>query len=443
MFRFLLSLILLIATANAWSATVEGLRLSQSKDDTRLVVDLDRSVQYKIFTLSNPARLVIDLNKSQKKNKLLIPNLQGSLINDIRYATDKNKLRIVLDLNQTVKFNSQTLNPSKNASHRLVVDLRSTGPSKKQAKKFVAPKQAELVIPKAKPAFTTKKSVRSATKRDIVVAIDAGHGGKDSGAVGYSGSKEKDIVLSIAKRLAKLIDAEPGMRAYLTRDRDTYISLRQRTKRAHQQKADMFISIHADAFKNKRARGASVFVLSQRGASSEAAKFLADKENAADFAGGISLEDKDDLLASVLIDLSQTASLEASTEVANTVLSGLKRVGHVHKKHVESAAFVVLKSTDIPSILVETAFISNPSEERKLKSASHQNKLAHAMLTGIRSYFHRNPLPGTNMAQQHLVSRGATLSLIAQRYQVSLAQLKRNNNLTSSHLKVGDRLMIP
>jgi len=280
-------------------------------------------------------------------------------------------------------------------------------------------------------------------KRQIVIAIDAGHGGPDSGALGKGGTKEKTVVLAIAKRLAKLVNSEPGMRAYLTRDKDVFITLRQRIRRARNNNADMFISIHADAFKNTKARGASVFVLSERGASSEAAQLLADKENAADLAGGISLEDKDDLLASVLLDLSQTASLEASLEVANTVLSGLKRVGNVHKKHVESASFVVLKSPDIPSVLVETAFISNPAEERKLKTSSHQNKLARAMMSGIRSYFQRNPLPGSTVPQQHTVSRGDTLSIIAQRYQVSMTQLKKTNDLKTSNIKIGQILLIP
>jgi N-acetylmuramoyl-L-alanine amidase len=213
---------------------------------------------------------------------------------------------------------------------------------------------------------------------------------------------------------------------------------------ARQQKADMFISIHADAFHNKQAKGSSVYVLSKRGASSAAAQMLADKENAADLVGGITLDDKDELLASVLLDLSQTASLEASLEVADTVLSGLRRVGHVHKKNVESAAFVVLKSPDIPSVLVETAFISNPEEEQKLNTSRHQDKLATAMMSGVRNYFQRNP-PLENQLdnQQHIVSRGDTLSTIAQRYQVSLAQLKTNNALTTNRLQVGDVLLIP
>jgi N-acetylmuramoyl-L-alanine amidase len=280
-------------------------------------------------------------------------------------------------------------------------------------------------------------------RRDIIIAIDPGHGGQDSGALGKHGTKEKDIVLAVSKRLANIVNAEPGMRAYLTRDTDVFITLRQRIKRARENKADMFISIHADAFKDAKAKGASVFVLSQRGASSEAAQMMADKENAADLAGGISLEDKDDMLASVLLDLSQTASLEASLEVANTVLAGLKRVGNVHKKHVESAAFVVLKSPDIPSILVETAFVSNPDEERKLNTPSHQDKIARAILSGISNYFQRNPLPGSGSPQQHIVSSGDTLSMIAQRYQISMLELKTSNNLNRSHINVGDVLIIP
>ncbi|MGY8866848.1 MAG: N-acetylmuramoyl-L-alanine amidase, partial [Methylophagaceae bacterium] len=255
--------------------------------------------------------------------------------------------------------------------------------------------------------------------------------------------KEKDIVLAIARKLAKLVNSEPGMRAYLTRKKDVFISLRQRIKRARIQKADMFISIHADAFDRPSARGASVFVLSERGASSEAAQMLADKENAADLVGGISLEDKDDLLASVLLDLSQTASLEASLEVAQTVLFGLKRVGNTHKKQVESASFVVLKSPDIPSILVETAFISNPAEERKLRTKGHQNKLALAMMSGIRNYFLRNPPMGTQISQQHIVSQGDTLATIAKLYQVNLATLISNNGLANNRLSIGDILVIP
>ncbi|NOQ94562.1 MAG: AMIN domain-containing protein [Methylophaga sp.] len=483
MLRICLSLLLLTVSINTWSASIEGLRLSQSKENTRLVFDLNRSVKYTIFTLSNPERIVIDLIQTIKPSYLKIPDLNQSPLHSIRYAAwDKNTLRIVLDLKHPLKYESQTLAPNQGYPHRLVIDLRSTvkslvkeikvkpkpviatvitpsdpiktvttapvktvttTPVKTVTPPQVTPKPAEIIITKPEPIMTVTKSTKTMPKRQIIIAIDAGHGGQDSGALGRGGTKEKTVVLAIAKRLAKLVNKEPGMRAYLTRDRDIFITLRQRIKRARNNNADMFISIHADAFKNTKARGASVFVLSERGASSEAAQLLADKENAADLAGGISLEDKDDLLASVLLDLSQTASLEASLEVANTVLSGLKRVGNVHKKHVESASFVVLKSPDIPSVLVETAFISNPAEERKLKSSSHQNKLARAMMSGIRNYFQRNPLPGSTIPQQHTVSRGDTLSIIAHRYQVSMTQLKQANDLKTSNIKIGEVLLIP
>lgn len=459
MLRIFLSLLLLTASLTAWSATIEGLRLSQSGANTRLVFDLNQKVEYKTFTLSNPDRLVIDLLQTANPAHLNIPDLNSSPIRTIRYARwDKNTLRVVLDLTNPVTFKSQALLGS---PYRIVLDLEdptitekvvadkpipavpTQKPTKKVSPPQLTPKPAEIIITNPKPVLTVTKSTKTMPKRNIVIAIDAGHGGQDSGALGATGTKEKTVVLAIAKRLAKLVNNEPGMRAYLTRDKDIFISLRQRIKRARRNNADMFISIHADAFKNKKARGASVFVLSERGASSEAAQLLADKENAADLAGGISLEDKDDLLASVLLDLSQTASLEASLEVANTVLSGLKRVGNVHKKHVESASFVVLKSPDIPSVLVETAFISNPEEERKLKSTSHQNKLARAMMSGIRNYFQRNPLPGSGIPQQHTVSRGDTLSIIARRYQVSMIQIRQANNLKTSDIKIGDILLIP
>ena len=459
MLRFCLSLILLMISSNAWSANIQAMRLSQAGSETRLVIDLDKAFQYEVFSLANPARLVIDIKNSLHTSQLKLPDLLNSPIRAIRYASwQKNTLRLVLDLHHKVRYDSRTLGPKADYLHRLVIDLHDspdTAPtmqsvlaSDRQPETAPAPRQAQISAKPAeiatpKPVATINKSKKDMVRRDIIIAIDPGHGGQDSGALGKHGTKEKDIVLSVSKRLAKIVNAEPGMRAYLTRDTDVFITLRQRIKRARENKADMFISIHADAFKDPKAKGASVFVLSQRGASSEAAQMMADKENAADLAGGISLEDKDDMLASVLLDLSQTASLEASLEVANTVLAGLKRVGNVHKKHVESAAFVVLKSPDIPSILVETAFVSNPDEERKLNSPSHQNKIARAILSGISNYFQRNPLPGTGSPQQHIVSSGDTLSMIAQRYQISMLELKSSNNLKRSDINVGDVLVIP
>lgn len=450
MVRLLLSFFLLITSGLAWADSVQGIRVSHDDHSARLVFDLDAKADYHIFTLANPDRLVIDIKDFRQRNKLIIPSLINTPVQAVRYAAyDRRTLRIVLDLAHEVQYKTQTLGPNKRYPHRLVVDLSYTPQQAKQpliaaqeqAEQEDKPTQSAAEQAIAKPHVV--KSNKVLPRRDIVIAIDPGHGGQDSGAVGPRGTKEKDIVLSISKRLAALVDKEPGMRSYLTRDEDFFISLRQRIRRARENGADMFISVHADAFHNRRARGSSVYVLSERGASSEAAQILADRENASDLAGGISLEDKDDLLASVLLDLSQTASLEASLEVANTVLSGLKRVGNVHKKQVESAAFVVLKSPDIPSVLVETAFISNPDEEEKLRSGSHQAKLAQAMMVGIRNYFQRNPVPGTSLPQQHIVSAGDTLSMIAQRYQVSMVDIRNVNNLSGTTLHIGEVLRIP
>ena len=447
--RFFSLLLLICSVTSAWAAGIDKVRISQTGETTRLVFDLKGETSYTSFKLDKPDRIVLDLKETKQWSIIKLPSFDSTPVKNIRYAQrETDILRVVIDLASAREYQTQFLAPNDNHPHRLVVDLATTPfPETKTAPKTL--KTATISKPAAikkvtKPAPPkVKKTIKPQPRRDIVIAIDAGHGGKDSGAIGKRGTKEKDIVLAIARKLAKLVDKEPGMRAYLTRNSDIFISLRGRIKRARKQKADMFISIHADAFHRREAKGASVFVLSERGASSEAAQMLADKENAADLVGGISIDDKDDDLASVLLDLSQTASLVASTEVAETVLAGLKRVGNTNKKHVESASFVVLKSPDIPSILVETAFISNPGEEKKLRSTSHQNKLALAMMSGIRNYFQRNPPLGTQIPQQHIVSRGDTLSTIAQRYQVKLAELKSNNGLTSDTLKIGDILFIP
>lgn len=461
MSRLLLGLILLMFTVDAHAASVENIRISQNTNLTRVVLDLDTALEYSSFTLTNPHRLVVDLKAAKVNKKLIAPTFNSAVVEKIRHAQhDQETYRLVFDLKQETDYEIQTLAPEGEYSHRLLVDLKhgpatalATNKSSKSPEKATdkAEEKASAQITKADTPPSPQQTATNTTvrnrpilpRRDIVIAIDPGHGGRDPGAIGRKGTREKDVVLAISRRLAKLVDNEPGMRAFMTRDRDEFITLRQRIQRAKKNGADMFISIHADAFQRTSAKGSSVYVLSQRGASSEAAQILADRENAADLAGGISLEDKDDLLASVLLDLSQTASLEASLEVGNSVLGGLKRVGPVHKKQVESAAFVVLKSPDIPSVLVETAFISNPEEERKLNDVNHQNKLAQAMLAGIRSYFQRNPITQQVKPQQHIVSSGDTLSTIAQRYRVNMSELKSTNNLQTSKLMVGDVLKIP
>ena len=283
--------------------------------------------------------------------------------------------------------------------------------------------------------------------RNVVIAIDAGHGGHDVGAIGPKGTYEKNIVLQISRELAATINKQQGMRAILTRSSDYYVGLRDRMQRARRQEADLFISIHADAFKDRRVSGSSVYVLSQHGASSEAARWLAENENAADLVGGVSLGDKDDVVKSVLLDLSQTASIDASIDAADTVLAALKKIGKVHKPAVQHAGFMVLKSPDIPSLLVETAFISNPKEEAKLRSKRYQRKLARALTDGVMRYFNENPLPDTRFAEnyrrRHKVNSGDTLSEIAERYAVSMESIKLANEMSRDRVRTGEILTIP
>ena len=405
---------------------IKDIRFWTAPDHTRVVFDTAGPVKHEVFTLHNPERLVIDIPGAQAKDSLKTREVSAGLITGMRAAMNKpGVLRVVLDLKQGVRPSSFTLKPNREYGHRLVVDLYDK-------------------IDKGKAAVV-KKTVtdRHIQSRDLVIAIDAGHGGEDPGAIGRHGTREKDVVFSIARRLQALINREPGMKAVLIREGDYYIGLRQRMDRARQLNADLFISIHADGFRDHRVRGSSVFVLSNRGATSEMARWLAEKENSSDLAGGVSLDDKDDLLAEVLLDLSQTATIEASLEVADNMLGELKGIGKTHKASVQQAGFMVLKSPDIPSILVETAFISNPQEEKKLRDKQHQQLLARAMLSGIQEYFGKHPPPGTRLARQYTVKSGDTLSHIAMRHQVSLNRLRGYNGLKGDRLRVGETLRIP
>jgi len=427
----LAGLLLMPVVPRAFAANgvqVKGVRMWPSPESTRLVFDLSSPAEHTLFTLANPDRVVIDIPGASLDKPVNGLDFSQGLLKRIRTARQgDDTLRVVLDLKHKARPKSFVLRPNQEYGDRLVIDLED--PEVKSA-----------------PVQRAERGDAGAL-RDIVIAIDPGHGGEDPGAIGPTGTREKDVVLAVARRLKALIEQEPGMRCFMTRDGDYYVSLNQRIKRARDQRADLFISIHADAFRDRRARGSSVYTLSQRGASSEYARLLADKENASDAIGGVSLEDKDDLLASVLLDLSQTATLEASSDAATRVLGSLRRVGHVHKPRVEQAGFRVLKAPDMPSVLVETAFISNPAEERKLRSSSHQYALARALMDGVRTYFRSNPPPGTRLAQarsrEHVIGRGDTLSGIARNYDVSLDNLRRVNALSSDDLRVGAVLRIP
>jgi N-acetylmuramoyl-L-alanine amidase len=386
----LLALLATVAgvSGNLVAAEIRDVRIASTDAGTRVVLDLSGPVKQKAFLLDSPNRVVLDLAKSSLVSKL--PGGEG-VVTAIRSGKLPHAgLRLVFEVSGPVTFQTSTAAPSREAGHRLILDI--AGPA--GAAKAVAVTPAAPVAPVAiRPAHAP-----SETGRDIVVAVDAGHGGVDPGASGKRGTREKDVVLEIAKALAVRINAEPGMKAVLTRDGDYFISLKERTLRARRAKADLFVSIHADSIANPDVSGSSVYVLSDRGASSEAARWLAERENAADLKGGIKLDDKDAVLANVLLDLSQTASISASMVAAENILKSLDQIGEVRKPRVQQAGFVVLKSPDIPSMLVETAFISNKEDERKLAQPAHRAKLANAIFSGIEQYFQGNAPDGTRLA---------------------------------------------
>jgi len=393
----LVSLQSLSISALAQQVRVDSVDYRSQSAVAQLIFGVSSSAKRKVFLLDNPSRLVIDFKNTRLTKRFAQPPKNHAFFKRIRSAErNRNDLRVVVDLKKSVTQRSFIVPPNKQVGYRLVVDLAARGQQNNYAQaakkpyiakvRPVARKRIESRPKRTEPKVITKKSSHQ-KRREIVVAIDAGHGGIDSGAKGKHGTQEKRVVLAISKKLAKLINSQRGMRAVLVRKGDEYIKLRRRMEIAREANADLFISIHADAFKNRKVRGASVYTLSNNGASSEAARWLADSENAADLVGGVSLDDKDDILASVILDLSQSATKEASRNVAAKVLKNFKSVGRLHKHSVQKAAFAVLKSPDIPSILVETAFISNPYEEKNLGSRVHQQKIAQAVFKGVVNYF--------------------------------------------------------
>ncbi|MFL2530361.1 MAG: N-acetylmuramoyl-L-alanine amidase [Porticoccaceae bacterium] len=419
-----------ITSVNA--AEIGSVRLSQTAEKTRIVFDIKGAIDYKVFQLKNPQRLVIDVTNVPKKPKLSHLKLKNSPITTMRAAhRNGNDLRIVLDLKKAVSQKHFTLKADKLSNNRLVIDLYANKPDKSRS--------VEEVIEQ--------------TNRKIVIAIDAGHGGKDPGALGPNRMREKIVVLQISKRLEKLFDKDPNYDAILVRTGDYYLAHRKRTKIARDNKADFFISIHADAFTDPRANGASVYALSNRGATSEAARFLAKKQNNTDLIGGataLSLGDKDEMLAGVLLDLSMTATMSTSLDAGKLVLKQMGSVARLHKKKVEQAGFLVLKSPDIPSLLIETGFISNKAEARKLASADYQQRMAKAIYNGLDQYYSMHPPEGSLLAKvmsqeplRYTVARGDTLSEIASQYKVSMKKIMRYNKMSSSVIRVGQEINIP
>ena len=411
----------LVGNATPAGVRVKDIRLSKNNGQTRLVFDLDGVVDHKLFSLHKPERVVIDLKKTQLVNSGLIEELHNNILNGLRFGVrNGHDLRVVIDLKSKSKPRSFLLKPSAGQGHRLVIDLED--PKVKQQKK-------EIKL------------------REVVVAIDAGHGGKDPGATGRNGTHEKDVTLAIARKLKNLINKQPGMKAAMIRDSDRFMRLRDRIRKAHKLKADLMISLHADSFPDKRARGASVYALSVDGATSESARLLAEKENKVDMLfGNVNLDDKDEMVKQVLLDLSLTGTIQSSLDIGDEVLHELNKVGRVHKKKVQQAGFAVLKAPNIPAILLETAFISNPKEERKLRSPAHQTKVAKAILRGANDYFARNAPPGTWLSQNgknYTIKHGDTLAMISERFKTPVNHIKSRNSLHSDQLKVGQILIIP
>ncbi|RTR00783.1 N-acetylmuramoyl-L-alanine amidase [Halomonas nitroreducens] len=463
----------LLAPGAAEAASVDNLRLWAAPDHARLVFDLSAPAEAKVFSLDDPRRLVIDLRDSRLNADLARLDLEGSAIREVRSGIrDGDDLRVVLELSRAIEPRHFALAPNEQYGHRLVVDLEYPGESAVEdpidpiesmirEQEIAADRaQAEAVAEGRDPATVAPvmEPAQPHPKRDIIVAVDAGHGGEDPGAIGPSGTREKDVVLEMANRLARLIDATEGFKAVMIRDGDYYIGLRQRTRIAREQKADFFVSIHADAFNSPRPHGSSVYALSQRGATSETAQWLAATENRADLIGGVdgslSLDDKDEVLRGVLLDLTMTATLNDSLTIGGQVLDRLGRVNDLHKSRVEQAGFMVLKSPDIPSLLVETGFISNPDEESRLRDGGYQQRMVEAIFGGIRAHFHRNPPPASLLAWQrdqgrdtvgneYRIQPGDTLSEIAARHGVPVAQLRQANELDGDVIRVGQVLRIP
>ncbi|NND65741.1 MAG: AMIN domain-containing protein, partial [Gammaproteobacteria bacterium] len=383
-------------TAFARAAELSAVQLHQTQNHIEVALQLDEPVAHHIFQLLDPHRVVIDMPQTVA-SKIQWPAGIGPIERIRGGQREGDTTRVVLDLKQDLNVNSRWM------LDQLVISLPHDSSTSNKSMAY-----------ESSPA-TTVASVASlaSSERSVVIAVDAGHGGRDPGAVGKRQTREKDVVLAIAKRLANKINDTPGMKAVLTRSGDQTLRLRDRIDFAREQKADLFISIHADAFHRKAAKGASVYVLSSNGASSEAAHWLAEQENAADLVTGLSLRDKDETLASVLLDLSQSATIDASVNVAERVLDAMADTSQLHKHQVQHAGFMVLKSPDIPSLLIETAFISNPDEERKLKDSEHQQRLANAIFVGVQDYFIDRPPPGTYFAklkkiEKYTVSNGDT-----------------------------------
>ena len=421
----------LVSVLTVSAADVDAVRLWRAPDHTRVVLDLSEAAEFSTLSLENPERFVVDLSQTRLTASLTALPLEGTPLSGVRSGIRQGAdLRLVFDLSASVRTSVFLLPPNDTTGHRVVIDLFDKTPAE----------EPEPVL--------SVESLES--RRDIVIAIDPGHGGEDPGALGPGGLREKTVVLQIARRLENQLAKIPGFKPMLVRTGDYYVSLKNRRDKARALEADLFVSIHADAFREQSARGASVYALSMRGATSTTAQYLADTENSADLVGGVELAEMDPTLAGVLADLSMTGTLDTSLNLGALILEQIDGVARLHKKRVEQAGFAVLKSPDVPSLLIETGFISNPGEAERLAMPAYQDKMARAIRRGIQSWFARQPPPGTLLAWQReqggrevTIAAGDTLSEIAERYGVTVASIKTNNGLSRDVIYVGQTLVIP
>lgn len=441
-----------VLCASAQAADLRDVRVWDGPHNTRVVFDLSDSAGHQVFTLENPARVVVDL--ADVDSSAFNPSAVNGdgLLRGVRSARQPDgRLRVVLDLERSARTSSFALSPQAQYGHRIVVDLK---PEQSASTADGGASSADADAPSAASSEEAARPAARLERKNIIIAIDAGHGGEDPGAQGPSGLMEKDVVLSISRKLADMVNAEPGFKAVMIRRGDYYIGLRDRVAKAREAEADLFVSIHANAFTDARVRGSAVYTLSPNGASSEQARWLAKRENEADLVGGIELANKEDTLAHVLLDISQSAAIEASVDAGKRVLQSLGQLNTLQRSQVQRAGFMVLKAPDIPSLLVETAFITNPGEERKLGTGAFQQRIANSIFDGIQSYFENyRPLRyvdargGTTTASiepdSHTVQRGDTLSELAQRYRTDSRRLRQVNDLDTDMLRVGQVLEIP
>ena len=432
-----------VAISATQAAVVENVRSYRAPDYTRLVFDLSDSVSHQVFSLENPDRIVVDIANADLTADFSALDLADTPISNIRSATrNEHDYRIVFDLRSKTQPRSFLLEPNDQYGARLVIDFYDQETSSRE------------------PVARRSTDDLADTRREIVIAISAGHGGEDPGAIGVGKLQEKKVTLAIAKEIEKRVNATPGYRAVMVRRGDYGMYLTERTRIAHENNADFFVAIHADSYKNSSARGTTIYALSQRGATSEQARLLAEKENAADLIGGVGkvrLDDKDEMLRSVLLDLSMTASIASSLEAGNSIITALNGTTHLRRTSVEQANFVVLRSADIPSLLVESGYITNPIDAKNLASPVWQQRFAGAIVSGITNWFYNAPPRGTWVAwhkenggsapaplvSSYEVRRGDSLSEIADRFSVSVADLKAANNLKSNTIRIGQELTIP